>query len=137
MHLVRTLCDQHNRQRQRKHEMQLSVVVKQEMSHSTIHHVKQHNPISHTHRNIVNHIALDMKYTRNGSYPGVVTDGAPGYCSRAAVVQVKTTSLQLLFEVISGCQARNVTFHNPSFETAKSNQPYTSKYCQFHRESSS
>ena len=103
MHVVRTLCDQHNRQRQRKHEMQLSVVVKQEMSHPTIHHLKQQNPISHTHRNIVNYIALDMKYIRNGSYRGVVTDGALGYCSRAVCVQVKTTSLQLYFEVISEC----------------------------------
>ena len=56
MHVVRTCCDQHNRQRQRKHEMQLSVVVKQEMSHPTIHHFKQQNSISHTHQNIVNFI---------------------------------------------------------------------------------
>ena len=86
MHVVRTHYDQHNRQRQRKHEMQLSVVVKQEMSHPTIHHLKQQYPITHTHQNIVNYIASDMKYTRNGSYCSVVTDGAPGYCSRAACV---------------------------------------------------
>ena len=54
--VVRTYCDQHNRQRQRKHEMQLSVVVKQEMSHPIIHHLKQQNPITHTHQNIVNFI---------------------------------------------------------------------------------
>ena len=53
MRVVRTRCDQHNRQRQRKNEMQLSVVVKQEMSHPTIHHLKQQNPIGHTHQNIV------------------------------------------------------------------------------------
>ena len=56
MRVVRTCCDQHNRQRQRKHEMQLLVVVKQEMAHPTIHHLKQQNPIRHTHQNIVSFI---------------------------------------------------------------------------------
>ena len=39
-------------------------------------------------------------------------------------------------EITSGCQTRNVASNNPSFEKAKSNQSCTSKYCQFHRESS-
>ena len=65
MHVVRTPCEHHNRQRQRKHEMQLSVVVEQEMSHPSIHHLKQQHPISHTHQNIVSFIVnhrLDICY---------------------------------------------------------------------------
>ena len=65
--------------------VKLPVVAKQEMSHPIIHHFKKANtsqPCTLTFGQI--HRISHQGYTSNVSYCGVVTDGAPGYCSGAA-----------------------------------------------------
>ena len=92
--------------------MKLPVVAKQEMSHPIIHHFKKANTVqSCTSKYCQFHRSSQQEYTSNFSYCGVVTDSAPGNCSGAAWDQVKTASLQLLCEVISSCQTRNVASH--------------------------
>ena len=100
--------------------MRLPLVAKREMSHPIIHHFKKAKIIQpHTSKYCQFHRISHQEYISNISYCAVVTDSTPGYCSGAAWNQGETTSLQLLCEVISSCQRRNVASHNPSFQKSK------------------